>query len=61
MHFVDVTVLWEDATEMFSLLAQVGRKGWSLKQAVKNMADNLANSSEWLWIKRKVCDWGGHR
>lgn len=39
---------------VFSLLTEVGIKGWSLTQAMKNMADSAASSSKWLWVRGKV-------
>lgn len=42
----------------FLLLTEVGIKGRSLKEARKNMADSPASSSEWLRVRRKLCDRG---
>lgn len=34
----------------FPLLIELGIKGQSLEQTLKNMTDRLTSSIEWLWI-----------
>ncbi len=36
------------------MFTELGMKGRSLKQAVKNMANTAA--TEWLWVRREVRD-----
>lgn len=43
---------------VLSLLTEMGIRGRGLKQEVKTMVDTEASSSGWLWVRRKVSDWG---
>lgn len=41
---------------VLSLLTELGIRVQSLKQAVNNVADTVAGSSDLLWMRRKVSE-----
>ena len=45
------------ATSTTSLLRKMGVRGRSLQQAIKAVSNAAEKSSNWLWIKRKDCNW----
>ena len=46
------------ARSAFSLLGELGVRGQSLRKTVKEMSEEAARSSQWIWIRRNNDSWG---
>lgn len=41
-----------------SLLRELGVQGQNLRKTVREMSDEAARSSQWIWIRRNNSSWG---
>ena len=43
---------------VFSLLGQLGVSGKNLRKTVREMSEEAAKASHWIWMRRAVSAWG---
>lgn len=53
-----VGVCWQVSLVLVNWTEMNCERGQSLEQTVKYMADTAASFTDWLWVRRKMSDWG---